>query len=211
MKEVQGRLTVIGEAPSDVRGRRVRVRCECGIVKVVLYRSFRMNRTQSCGCLRTEKVQKARTTHGHRTNDEVTPEYAAWRSMLQRCYDVNGDSYSWYGGKGVTVCRRWRDSFELFLADVGERPSEEHVFCLLEKSGNFEPGNAAWTTKHEADRRKRSNTFYEVNGVVRCLVDWAKEYGIPKNTLHYRVVTKGMTMRDALDVGRGRQGRLLPE
>lgn len=207
----QGRLTVLGDAPPDKDGNhRIRVRCDCGTEKILVRRSFVKNKVQSCGCLREERQREAATIHGHHTDDAPTPEYEAWRSMIRRCEDESVDSYAWYGGKGIKVCKRWRESFEAFLADVGERPSDGHLFCLLNKDKDFKPGNAAWRTRHDADRTKRSNTFYEVNGVTKCLVDWAKEYDIPKNTLHYRVVTKGMSMRDALDVGRGRSGKVLP-
>lgn len=209
-EQKQGRLTVLRELQPDKRGRRrIRVRCECGVEKTLLRENFVHNKVQSCGCLRLERAIEASTVHGH-SGVNASPEYEAWRSMIQRCYQESCESYPWYGGKGIGVCREWRESFEAFLAHLGRRPSDQHLLCLLDKTKDFAPGNVAWVTKHEADRKKRSNTFYTVNGVTKCLVDWATEYGIPKNTLHYRVVTKGMPMRDALDVGRGTPGKLLP-
>lgn len=212
----QGRLKVLRELPPDKRGRlRVRVRCElalggCGTEKTLIYKSFVGNKVESCGCLRIERVKEASTIHGHHSRDEPTPEYQAWHSMLQRCYQPSCESYPWYGGKGIGVYAAWREDFTVFLADVGLRPSEDHMLCLVDKSKDFSPSNAKWMTKREVHRKRRNNTFYTVNNVTKCLVDWAADYDIPKATLHYRVVTKGMTMRDALDVGRGSPGKLLP-
>ncbi len=210
-KERQGRLAIVGEAGVNAEGMRlVRVRCDCGTRKVLTYRNYHNNHVQSCGCLRKERQKAAVTTHGHQVGGESTPEYDAWQSMMDRCYREQTGSYPYYGGKGIGVCKEWRESFEAFLGDVGDKPSAGHVLCLLDKAKDFGPGNVAWLTVHDAGRKRRDNTFYTVNGVTRCLVDWAAEYKIPKNTLHYRVVTKGMNMRDALDVGRGRSGKLLP-
>ena len=206
-------IEVLGEVGVDRRGRKlVRTRCSCGNERVILKKSL-SNRSTSCGCERANAVREATKTHGQCVDDAHTPEYEAWRTMLARCDDPSRENYPYYGGRGIGVCARWRGArggFEAFLADVGQRPTDGHVLCLLDKSKDYAPGNAAWLTRHDADRKKRNNTFYEVNGVTKCLVDWAKEHDIPKNTLHYRVVTKGMSMRDALDVGRGCQGKVLP-
>src|ERR1700684_1930415 len=61
-------------------------------------------------------------THGHALGDKWSPTYRSWRAMLQRCLNPNGNRWHRYGGRGIQVCRRWRYSFENFLADVGERP-----------------------------------------------------------------------------------------
>ena len=203
-------IEVLGDAGVDRQGRKlVRTRCSCGNERTILKKSL-SNRSTSCGCERVNSVRYAVKTHGHCVDDAHSPEYEAWRTMLGRCDNPSVESYPYYGGKGIGVCARWRGSFEAFLADVGARPSDGHLLCLLDKTKDYAPGNAAWLTRHDADRKKRSNTFYEVNGVSKCLVDWAKEHGIGKSTLHYRVVTRGMSMRDALDLGHGRSGKALP-
>jgi hypothetical protein len=205
--DVFGRLVLV----RAVGGERWRVRCACGTTKTVRTENLRAGHTRSCGCLHRERVRDTHTKHGHRIDEGLTPEYAAWRTMIALCHDPRADSYLYYGGAGVTVCAAWRGDrgFATFLADVGPRPSAKHVLSRVDKGKAFEPGNALWLTKHASSRRRVDNTFYTVNGVTKCLVDWASEYGIPKSTLHYRVVTRGMTMRDALDVGEGRNGKRL--
>jgi hypothetical protein len=208
--DVFGRLTLVWPIGS---GERWRVLCACGATKAVRASNLRAGHTRSCGCLHRDRMSEVHTKHGHRIGDGLTPEYAAWRTMIALCYEPNAESYAYYGGVGITVCAAWRepeDGFPNFLAALGPRPSDEHVLSRKDKDKPFEPGNALWMTKHASARSRVDNTFYTVGGVTKCLVDWASAYGIPKSTLHYRVVTRGMTMRDALDVGSGRNGKRLP-
>lgn len=209
--EVFGLLTVIGDAsPSPAGQRRVRVACSCPLKtkKAVQYGNLTSGHTTSCGCVRRERHLAAVTKHGHGRDHKRTPEYMVYHSMIARCYLPATGSYEYYGGKGVKVCDRWRESFEAFLEDVGLRPSPKHVLSRKENDKDFTQDNAAWTLGHDARRNNRNTRLFEINGRTLCLEDWAKEYGIGKSTLHYRL-SKGLTMREALDRGRGGQGKVL--
>lgn len=206
--EKHGRLTLTSRVPG--RGRaRWHVACECGQQKVVLESNIRGGNTTSCGCYHSERMREVATKHGGCANYTVTPEYEAWRTMIARCYSETAHSYPYYGGKGVRVAQEWIDSYEAFRDAVGPRPSTGHVLSRVDNEGHFVPGNTAWVTRSQSDRNKRNNKYYEVNNRSMCLEDWAREYGIAKSTLHYRLA-KGLTMREALDVGHGRRGKALP-
>jgi hypothetical protein len=207
MKEGQvfGRLTVL---EVQINGRTTcRVKCQCGVLKTVSASNLLSGQTQSCGCLRLERIAQSNFKHG----STGTPTYLAWRSMIGNCYNPDTSSWIYVGYYGIKVCKRWRgnDGFQNFLKDMGERPSPKHRLSRLNKNRDFTPSNTYWATLDQCNRNRVNNTFYEVDGEKKCLVDWARLYNIPKSTLHYRVVTVGMKMKAALELGRGTCGKLL--
>jgi hypothetical protein len=143
-----GRLTVLERGPWRTEGKRRRAtwlcRCRCGNEKLVRGGSLTSSLTQSCGCLHREVlISKWTRTHGL-TN---SPEYAAWQNLQAHCFCKTSHAFKYYGARGITVCEQWLGSFELFLADVGMRPSPKHRLIRKNTSGNFEPGNCEWSAR----------------------------------------------------------------
>jgi hypothetical protein len=83
-----------------------------------------------------------------------TPTYVSWHAMRSRCVDVGNASFKTYGGRGIAVCERWQ-SFENFLADMGERPSLDHSIDRIDSDGDYEPGNVRWATRTEQNANRR--------------------------------------------------------
>lgn len=107
------------------------------------------------------KTTHPNTRHGHTKNDKgrATLTYRSWIAMKQRCYCSTAGSYKRYGALGITVCERWRNSFENFLADMGERP-EGMTLDRVDGKGNYEPGNCRWATlSQQAKNRKPRNEW----------------------------------------------------
>jgi len=102
-----------------------------------------------------QAIGRAHTTHGHTRNGE-TPTYYIWCAMQRRCFNANTKDYPNYGGRGITVCDRWRQ-FENFLADMGERPQGLSIDRFPNNDGNYEPGNVRWATpKEQANNRRKA-------------------------------------------------------
>jgi hypothetical protein len=126
-------------------------------------------------------TQYKRPRHGLRYH----PLYGRWLGMSQRCNDPAHVRYADYGGKGVTVCERWR-SFPNFLEDMG-MPADGMSIERIDGNKGYEPGNCVWATTAQQSRNKSSNRFYELNGKSQCMTDWAKELGISPTTLSERL------------------------
>lgn len=177
-------------------------RCDCGSETKALSSSLKTGQILSCGCYRRERMSKLTFKHGERGADlrsEITDEYRCWSRMLDRCDRPTEPTYKWYGGKGVTVCQRWRDNFGDFLADVGRKPTKRHSLDRIDSSGNYEPGNCRWATWNEQARNRSNNRRIVFRGREMTLVEAAEVAGIPYKTVKGRLQHK-WTVDEALSV-----------
>jgi len=108
-----------------------------------------------------------------------------------------------YGGRGIIVCKRWLHSFTAFAKDVGERPSPRHTLERINNFSNYEPGNVKWATRKTQCRNRDNNVYYEIDGKVLCIFEWAELYKIRPGTLVARL-RRGMSMVEALSVPIGK-------
>ncbi|MGH9252235.1 MAG: hypothetical protein ACRD0W_22370 [Acidimicrobiales bacterium] len=92
--------------------------------------------------------------HGESTRTRRSPEYLAWSNMRGRCLRPTHKSYRYYGGRGITIDRRW-DTFEGFLADMGRRPGPEYSLDRIDNDGNYDPGNCRWATRSQQNSNRR--------------------------------------------------------
>lgn len=140
---------------------------------------------------------KALEHHGETRNGRKTPEYSVYREMLRRCYDPKRNSYSNYGGRGITVCRRWRRSFGAFLRDVGRRPSPQHTIDRIKNNRGYYPSNVHWATPQEQQRNTRHTRFVTFRGQRQSLVAWVEELGLDYEVVKQRLLL-GWPARKAL-------------
>lgn len=133
-----------------------------------------------------ERWLAGRTKHGGYANGKETPEHYTWRTMVARCTRPTDHAYHYYGGRGITVCKRWMD-YKKFLADMGKRPSAEHSLDRIKNDKGYMPSNCRWSTRSVQQKNKSSTRRYSNGkGFVGTLVECAKFVGIGKELAHWR-------------------------
>lgn len=128
-------------------------KCDCGKTAHIFGGNLTSGRQTACGC-----GKGTAATHGHSRRGKITPEYRAWKNMMTRCYNENYHRYPDWGGRGITVCKRWHD-FTNFLADMGERPEG----LTLERRHNdkgYSKYNCTWATRSEQAKNTRRSPRY---------------------------------------------------
>lgn len=179
-----GRLVIIATAESaDPDQPRWLCRCDCGTEKSIQSGNLISGNIRSCGCLVVE-MRKAAGTH---KQSRGSPTYRSWISMKQRCYNENHTNYPRYGGRGITVCERWRASFENFLTDMGPRPSLTHSLERTDNNGNYVPDNVVWATSDVQASNRSTQRVIDINGTKMSVTEAARQFNIPRGRLFGRL------------------------
>lgn len=167
-----GRLVVISRAPNKKGSKNSQWFCKCDCGSTSIHRSdvLRVGYANSCGCLARETARALLTTHGL----SKTSEHSIWHAMRKRCLDKNHPTYQRYGAKGITVCDRWKDSFENFYADMGQRPSKRHSLDRIDNKGHYTPENCRWATPEMQGRNRSNNKIVTIDGVSFTVKDWCR-------------------------------------
>lgn len=182
-----GRLAVAGFVGSrilkGVSYRSWQCICDCGETVEVLATNLSGARpTQSCGCLQKERTSATSRRHGMCR----TPEFNVWVKMRQRCQNPRCKDYPNYGARGIFVCDRW-ENFDVFLADMGVRPSSQHTIERRDNNSGYGPNNCYWATRREQNSNTRQNHFLTYRGVTKTTSQWAEVLGVPDTILHKRI------------------------
>ena len=189
-----GKLTVIAESES-IRSRAAWLcKCECGNTKIIQGTSLISGRTKSCGCYQAEAVKRSNSKH----ELSYSSEYGIYKSMIQRCTNPKNKSYCNYGGKGITICKEWLDSFEQFYEDMGPKPNKNSSIERIDYNGNYEPSNCKWEGYVVQGRNKSSTKLSLIKArEIRSkyskgasLTELGKEYGVTKQTIYSVVNNK---------------------
>lgn len=145
-----------------------------------------------------ENAAKANVTHGM----TKTRVFRIWSGMWTRCRNPRAINYANYGGRGITVCKRW-NSFSAFLSDMGE-PPRGATLERKDTNGNYELSNCEWATRQRQARNRRNNRLFCLNGVTACSAEWAQMLGISRAGLMRRIDILKWPLERALTTGRTR-------
>lgn len=114
------------------------------------------------------------------------PLWNRWRRMIQRCHGGRS-AKSGYAGRGISVCQRWRESFDAFVEDMGHPPTPKHQIERIDNDGNYEPGNCCWATPAEQARNRRDNKLLTIDGITKPLSEWLKASTVSRGTVEMRL------------------------
>lgn len=164
----------------------LRVRCKCGCERTCIGYDIVNGKTKKCRkCSNIDSPPRLR--HGYTKGGVFRSEYRSWSGMIQRCYYHRDLGYAMYGGRGIVVCPRWRDSFDAFIEDMGNKPTPQHSIERIDTNGNYEPGNCRWATPREQSQNTRRNVRLSYAGETLCLSEWSRRTGINRRTIAQRL------------------------
>ena len=161
-------------------------KCICG-KELKINAWYLRHKSRSCGCKNGNP--------GHSPDSKKSGTYSTWDSMIQRCTNKKSKFFYCYGGRAITVCKRWFD-FKNFLEDMGEKP-EGMSLDRINSSGDYEPGNCRWATSAQQNRNRKSNINITHNGKTMCVKDWCDALGINVDRV-YGFIRRGVSPEEAL-------------
>jgi len=180
--------------------------CECGTTRNVSHANLIYGLSVSCGC--------SKRTHGHTKNGIKSPTMKSYQSMVARCIHPSNPAFAHYQQRGISICSRWLNGedgisgFGCFLADMGERPSEDFTLERNDNAKSYEPSNCSWATRRAQARNRSTTNLHTYKGQSLTLREWSEAYSIPYEVLRHRVSRAGVSIETAIELGRSKPYRL---
>ena len=183
--DIFGRWTIIqiGVGRSSSRGLIHLCRCTCGTEKPVQQQLLRNGNSKSCGCYQREFATAQKQTHVlHKS-----PENGIWRNIKARCLNPRKDAFPYYGGRGITMCTRWQESFLAFYEDMGPRPSPQHTIERIDNNWGYFPANCEWRTRIDQAKNTRQNWLFLYQEKTFTVGQLAHHLSLNENTVRGRL------------------------
>lgn len=205
-----GKLTVVKRAENDDYGRtRWQCECECGnkVIRMssIIMDAYRKGKASHCGCSPVLK------THGLTKKNKRL--YWVWAAIIQRCENKNSKDYKDYGGRGIRVCKEWREDFSSFHSWAMESGYKQGLSIdRINNNKGYYPGNCRWVGIKEQMNNQSKSLSITWKGETKSVLEWSEETGINYRTLKQRVfklgwdIDKAMTTKPIL--GRNQHGKI---
>ncbi len=183
-----GKLKVISRCPGPNKNNSYwKCICFCSEEKIVSGINLKSGNSKTCGCSQTSINGLSKTK-----------EFGVWLSIIQRCENKNHKKYHRYGGRGINVCQKWRDSFLNFIEDMGKCSPKKSIE-RLNNDGNYSPENCKWAPiEKQNNNRGEYNIFIERDGITKTASQWAHQYNIRPSTFIARIKRYGWGVEKAL-------------
>lgn len=193
-----GKLVVINEHSEKTSDGRILwfCKCDCGGEKITRADHLKNNLVKSCGCLLEHH------------NLSYSSEYKIWDSIRQRCSNPKNKHYHHYGGRGITVCDEWKNSFEAFYRDMGPRSSDKHSIDRKRNNEGYNKDNCEWKTQKDQVNNTRRNLVFTYQGETKTLMQWCEILGFNYHNVKYRI-HKGMLFEVAIHLDKIAKSNLL--
>lgn len=181
-----GRLTAIERANNKDTQTQWKCLCDCGKIVVVAGSSLRGGVSKSCGCLRKEIT--AANCKKYLEDDTQTRLYKIWSSMKTCTENERVKSYKDYGGRGIYICKEWKDSFLSFKQwALNHGYQNDLTIDRIDNEKGYFPENCRWVNRTVQNSNKRNNHYLSFQGQTKTLTEWAKEYGLKRATIRTRL------------------------
>jgi hypothetical protein len=185
-------LTAIRYVGKDENGKSVWLcRCDCGVEKPYKANLLVTKKATSCGL-----CSKRHNANLRKLPLRGTSLYRKYYKMINRCHSPNSPFWGNYGGRGIYVCDRWRQSFDAFVEDMGI-PKSGMTLERINNDGPYSPENCKWATYKEQNRNRRNNTKITVDGETKTISEWAEDIGVSVQAISYRLRV-GYSQEDAI-------------
>lgn len=174
-------LTVLRRLPNRGNNAVWECRCDCGNITKVTSGNLKNGSVKSCGCLRLKSTS---TTH-NKSNSRL---YRIWAAMKQRCYNEDYVAYKNYGGRGISICDEWVNSFENFYDwAINNGYSDSLSIERINVNDNYCPSNCTWVTLTEQAQNRRTCYMFQYNNKTQNLAQWCVDLGLDYKLIHNRI------------------------
>jgi len=198
-----GRLTVTSSAFRVGYGKyNIDVVCDCGTAKTLSVNLLVRGCIQSCGCIAKEKSSRRATERNKTHGLSGHKLYHVWSKMIDRCHNESSGDFKYYGGRGISVCDRWRHDLSLFIRDMETSFFDGATIERIDVNGNYSPENCTWATRKEQARNQRQNRLLTIDGETKTLSEWCEDYGLAYELVRCRLI-RGWPIEISLTAPKG--------